>query len=392
LKKSFPGYFALSDGEIKRLWDVSEFSFDTNVLIDACKSKSKASSAIVNAIKQVSDRIWLSNWVAREFLSNRVEQSHKSEIYLDQVLSLVRKSSGQLQEWLNDKEQKRVSDLCDMLEAVKEKHDQQIKPSLMIREYDKMTKEICKLFNERVGAPYTMQELLGHIDNFQQRFNHSVPPGYCDTNKTGFNRYGDVIIWYQLLDRVKSTSKSMIFVSNDFKSDWQETSTSPRQELVQEMHDEANVQFWLIKLDTFVEKVSSFCDVAVSEDAMEEIRADTAAHADSNVWWEPYRYMPEFINVLKLTGSYRYAAEAAEAVLQSAQRSLFPMYEYQNQFDLNELFSAQREFQQIQETMKGFNSVLNPKKNSLGERRASKKTEARSSTKSEDPNPDDGEM
>lgn len=59
---------------------------------------------------------------------------------------------------------------------------------------------------------------------------HRLPPGYKDSSKTE-NKFGDLIIWYEILEHLKKNastkttpreevSRHVLFVSNDEKSDW----------------------------------------------------------------------------------------------------------------------------------------------------------------------------
>jgi hypothetical protein len=57
--------------------------------------------------------------------------------------------------------------------------------------------------------------LLGQI-----RFDHKIPPGYEDGIKS-VNIFGDLIIWFEILNYCKSEQKKkIIFLTNDNKKDW----------------------------------------------------------------------------------------------------------------------------------------------------------------------------
>lgn len=64
----------------------------------------------------------------------------------------------------------------------------------------------------------------------EERFKNAIPPGYKDYNKkTGNkfydgvviqNKYGDLILWKQLLDFAKIENTSIIFLTDERKEDW----------------------------------------------------------------------------------------------------------------------------------------------------------------------------
>lgn len=54
------------------------------------------------------------------------------------------------------------------------------------------------------------------------RFEHRLPPAYMDEGKPK-NKYGDLIIWFELLEHSKANIKkysTVIFLTNDIKADW----------------------------------------------------------------------------------------------------------------------------------------------------------------------------
>lgn len=54
----------------------------------------------------------------------------------------------------------------------------------------------------------------------QGRYLHKMPPGFEDRSK-GLNEFGDLIIWYEILDYCRENDlQKVIFLSNDNKKDW----------------------------------------------------------------------------------------------------------------------------------------------------------------------------
>jgi hypothetical protein len=49
-----------------------------------------------------------------------------------------------------------------------------------------------------------------------------IPPGYRDKNpkKEGFKKYGDGVLWFQVIDYAKSQKKTIILITDDQKDDW----------------------------------------------------------------------------------------------------------------------------------------------------------------------------
>ena len=98
------------------------------------------------------------------------------------------------------------------------------------------------------------------------RYEHSIPPGYKDKNdKIGFQIFGDLIIWKQIIEYASEIQKPIIFICNDLKEDWcyidgttEKRIKSPREELIKEISDEANIDFWMYNLAQFLYKSNEY--------------------------------------------------------------------------------------------------------------------------------------
>ncbi len=112
-----------------------------------------------------------------------------------------------------------------------------------------------------VGRDFSYDELLDITKKGKHRYEFRIPPGYGDFktgNKDGFQIFGDLIIWTQILEYAKETQKPIIFIANDIKkgNDWCYPDTknselrvsSPREELIMEIKDNSGVDFWMYTL------------------------------------------------------------------------------------------------------------------------------------------------
>lgn len=83
-------------------------------------------------------------------------------------------------------------------------------------------KEIVENFSDIV-LESNLSELCARADQEgPSRFEHRLPPGFKD-DKKGENRFGDLIIWFEILTKaheLEETFDKVLFVSNDEKSDW----------------------------------------------------------------------------------------------------------------------------------------------------------------------------
>jgi hypothetical protein len=99
---------------------------------------------------------------------------------------------------------------------------------------DPLKNQLEELFSGRTGAP---QETRLHSTRFtrrEQRYKLRIPPGFQDAARVRDDedaythrgliykrRFGDYVIWHQLLAYTKQARKaSVIFVTDDAKDDW----------------------------------------------------------------------------------------------------------------------------------------------------------------------------
>lgn len=122
--------------------------------------------------------------------------------------------------------------------------------------------EIKKIINEKFkkGKSYTFSDIMDIIKEGEFRYSNSIPPGYQDKEKKGFQKYGDLIIWKQIIEICEKEGKDCIFISNDKKEDWddKELLGTPRLELMKEFNEITMKMFFKYNLQYFIYKMNSY--------------------------------------------------------------------------------------------------------------------------------------
>lgn len=118
----------------------------------------------------------------------------------------------------------------------------------------------------------------------EERYKQKIPPGFKDGAKSGDSevfvekcrKYGDLIVWSQVIDKAIESGKGVVLVTDDKKEDWWEKfkgkTVGPRPELVKEFKDRANNTFHMYQADRFLELARENLDEQVSEEVVAEIR------------------------------------------------------------------------------------------------------------------------
>ncbi len=163
---------------------------------------------------------------------------------------------------------------------------------------DDIRDEFDKLFEGRIGPPPgTQGDVEALCKGGEERFKQKIPPGYMDAEKSKTpeegkfshrglvyeRRYGDLMLWRQLLAFAKDNKKATVMlITGDQKDDWwwreKGRTFGPKQDLVDEIHTFAGVEtFWMYTPEMFLNSARDYTSVNVSQsslDQLKEIRQD----------------------------------------------------------------------------------------------------------------------
>jgi hypothetical protein len=138
---------------------------------------------------------------------------------------------------------------------------------------------VAGLFDGRVGDPLSTEELQQVYKEGADRYAREVPPGYKDRTKEEPGRYGDLVIWKQILKRQKTMAqgtRGAILVTSERKEDWwlrkEELLLGPRPELVREYLNEVGADFFMYSPAEFLRSAPQYLQLAVSSATIADVR------------------------------------------------------------------------------------------------------------------------
>ncbi|MFD7653933.1 PIN domain-containing protein [Actinosynnema sp. NPDC059797] len=292
MRDAFYGHYRLTDSELDRLWAEGIVILDTNALLNLYRYSPKAREEFFGALEQVKDRLWMPHRVGVEFHANRVERISEQlgvedsiEKILDDITNSIKGKLGPLRrnafisvEDLESKLTKAVGQARDELRAQREKRAQSY--GITVRQ-DPIVERLAILYGNNVGSPYSdteMQEIRSMADG---RYDSNTPPGYMDRNKEGDRKYGDYLIWRQIIDYSKKGNSDVLFITDDAKEDWWwivrneavgRQTLGPRPELREEFYKETQRLFYMYSPENFLEKLSSLTEGTLSSEVVDEVR------------------------------------------------------------------------------------------------------------------------
>lgn len=286
MKDLFPGHFKESDESLKEAWETSLFVFDANILLNLYRYSDTTRNEFIRILNKLKGRVWLPHRAAEEYLNNRLTVIDQQEKSYDDTIKLIESLQQDLD---NTRQHPFVSkgvmrkvnsvfdDLCNELKKNKSAHTDRISS-------DEIKDSIAIIFGKNVGTPYDKGQIDQLISAGEERYKQKIPPGFKDGSKAGDSevfsekcrKYGDLILWTQVIDKAIESNKSVVLVTDDKKEDWWEKfkgkTVGPRPELVKEFKDRANQAFHMYQADRFLELARVNLGEKVSEEIVEEIR------------------------------------------------------------------------------------------------------------------------
>jgi len=272
----FQGYRKKTKEEIDFLWKNAIFTFDTNSLLNLYRYSETTRKDVFEIISKLEDRIFLTHQVAFEFNKNRFENINniiksKNDFLknLDMINTQISKNSEQiLSNYLSDK-------FSSFLEQIKTEIDSKIEFFNKLFNDDLIFNSINHLFNDKILQEFE-GEKINHIKKIGEiRYSNKTPPGYSDAKKEE-NKFGDLIIWMEIMEYAKKIGKPVIFISDDNKEDWiwklkDGKIIGARPELIQEFYKETDQAFHLYKTNSFVKYGSIQLNENIDSGTIEEV-------------------------------------------------------------------------------------------------------------------------
>ena len=291
MREGFEHYYRLSKHDIAKLWRECVFVFDANVLLDLYRYTPETKDELFSTLDKLKARIWIPHQVALEFHRNRLDAvaaTFQPYQQIKDVIAKLRKDALAILSQLSSKhpfiKPEEIGQKIDLalkeigqeLDRLAAQHPNQSKRA----DEDDIRDHLSKLFENKTGAPLENEELAAALKEGEQRYAKKIPPGYMDEKpKDAERRFGDLVIWKQVIKFAKENKQSVIFVTGDTKEDWWEikgnSTIGPRPELRQEFYEETKELFYMYETTNFLKHAAKVVAEAgpVKDAAVKEIQA-----------------------------------------------------------------------------------------------------------------------
>lgn len=279
MKEHFFAFIKPTEDQYKEIWSSCIFTFDANILLNFYRYKNDTTNTFFDLLEKLKERIYLTNQASLEYFKNRLDViSEQEKAYSEVKDSILKHIEEPLQ---HQRKHPHINiELLDEFKLVSNK----IKSELEDRskEYsqrlsnDEILKKVINLFDKKVGIQYA-EELLNEIYlEGDKRYNENIPPGFKDKNKGGIRQFGDLILWFQIIDLAKEIDKNIVFVTDDEKEDWlyihKGRTISLLPELQNEFQQKTSKKIYIYNAQQFYEYASKLLNSNVDEETIEEVR------------------------------------------------------------------------------------------------------------------------
>lgn len=282
MKNVFKEYYHFTNDEYNTLWSECVFILDTNTLLNMYRYSKKTVDQYFKILEKLSDenRIWIPHQVGLEFFENRINVINDYDKSYDKVLHTLNDTKLSIDvnyknhpylDWdeIKSKIDKGLSSVINDVQQKKDNH-----PNLL--ENDHILEKLSKIFESKVGKGFSDEVLKNIYKEGEERYIKKIPPGYKDNKKEADKKYGDLIIWKQILEYAKENKKSIVFISGDLKEDWwlikDGKNIMPLPQLKKEIYDYANVDFHIYTPDRFIEYYNEYNKVEKTPNLVNEVR------------------------------------------------------------------------------------------------------------------------
>ena len=279
MKTKFPGHYQLSAQQIKELWDTASIVLDTNVLLDFYRVSKQTSTELLGILGDFAEqgRIFIPYQSAYEYHANILSVISGQKKMYDEALKHLDKFNEDVAKKRSHPfmDEDLANEFSDLYQKIKANFNEKKDNLDHLLTENEIKDKLDEMLNGKVGDPFSVEDLEKIYNEGESRYNDKIPPGFKDNNKNGNEKYGDLVVWKEIIQYSKNNDKSIIFVSSDTKADWYQIidgkTISPLPQLREEFLNETGLIIHFYTLEQFLNHAKNEGKAHVSEQTINEV-------------------------------------------------------------------------------------------------------------------------
>lgn len=287
MKEKYPGWYPKSPAEAAELWDRAIFVPDANVLLHCLRHPAAVREELLRLFDVLKESLWIPYQVGLEFHRNRLDvelgAQDAYEILIKDQETTIEKARDRLRQLRAHPTISVPKELAALNMFFADFRARMLSAQAMhpVQEIAGAVTRLTQLLEGRIGDKWKAEQLAAIKKEGDDRYAKKIPPGYKDAKKdTGeFDKYGDLIIWKEMISRAQAEKRPVIFISDDAKEDWwwihRGRKLGPRPELIEEFQTGSGQNFHIYEFGQFLRFAAErFPEIQAGVDQVEKSLLD----------------------------------------------------------------------------------------------------------------------
>jgi hypothetical protein len=264
MRRTFSGWYPRDASQLATIWDQAIFVPDANVLLHCLRHPENVRGELLRLFDVMKDSLWIPYQVGLEFHRNRLDVELGALDAYEKLTQEYESSLNQARERLRQLRAHPVISVERELAAL-DMFLQDFRRRMANAQVEHpreaiahAVSRITDLLEGRVGDKWRPEMLSALKREGEDRYAKKIPPGYKDAKKDSgeFDKFGDLIIWKDMISKAKAEKRPVIFISDDAKEDWwwihRGRKLGPRPELIEEFRIVASQDFHIYEFTQFL--------------------------------------------------------------------------------------------------------------------------------------------
>lgn len=293
MKTTFVGWYAKSPEQLKALWDAALIVPDTNILLHLLRHSAEVRGQLMDVFERKKASLWIPYQVGIEFQRRRLDvQQYALDAY-DRLGTDLTKFVNQAKDGVNQYRAHPVIDIerelsaLDVFQADFQQRIAAAKARHPTDEFNVSFAKVTELFAGKVGAKPAAERIAAIHKEGNDRYAKKIPPGFEDAKKAaeGGDKFGDLVIWMEMIEKAKADKRPIIFVTDDGKSDWwhihRGRKMGPHPALIEEFLAATGQEFHIYELLQFL-RYAAITGSEIKEESVQKIADSLVAGAETD--------------------------------------------------------------------------------------------------------------